>query len=380
MNFMGSLQKIGQALMTPVAVLPAAAILLRFGQPDLLGVKVMAEAGGALFANLPLLFAVGVGIALSNQAGVAGLAALVGYLVFQKTLVSINDQLNMGVLGGILTGALAAVMYNRYHGIQLPQWLGFFGGRRFVPIVTAAASLVAGVVAGYVWLPVQQAINALGQWIIASGAIGVFVFGMVNRLLIPFGLHHIVNNLVWFVFGEYTKPNGEVVRGDLSRFFAGDPTAGIFMAGWYPIMMFGLLAVALAIYHEAHPENRSWVASIMSSAALTSLITGITEPIEFTFMFLTPVLYVLHALLAGTSMAIAYALGIRHGFGFSAGLIDYVLNYNIAQKPEWLLPLGLVFFVVYYALFRWLIRALDLPTPGREPAQAVPSERAAATA
>ena len=370
MNLMGGLQRVGRALMTPVAVMPAAALLLRLGQPDLLDIKIMAQAGDAVFSNLPLLFALGVAIGLANQAGVAGLAALVGYVVFQETLTTINEDLNMGVLAGILTGALAAAMYNRYHNIRLPEWLGFFGGRRFVPIVTAFWALVLGAVFGYVWGPVQQVIDGLGNWIVGAGALGVFVFGVLNRLLLPFGLHHIINSLVWFVFGSYTKPNGEVVHGDLHRFFAGDSSAGIFMAGWYPIMMFGLVGVALAMIHEAKPENRAAARGILLSAALTAFLTGITEPLEFAFMFLTPVLYVVHALLAGVSMALVYELGIRHGFGFSAGLIDYVLNWGIATKPALLIPVGLAFFVVYYLLFRWLIRRLDLPTPGREPAEA----------
>ncbi|GAB6876758.1 PTS transporter subunit EIIC [Thermaerobacter litoralis] len=371
MNLMGGLQRVGRALMAPVAVLPAAGILLRLGQPDLLDIPVMAQAGDAIFSNLPLLFAIGVGIGLANQAGVAGLAALVGYVVFQKTLTTINEDLNMGVLAGILMGALAAALYNRYHNIRLPEWLGFFGGRRFVPLVTAFWALVLGVVFGFVWGPVQQLIDALGNWIVGAGAVGVFVFGVLNRLLLPFGLHHILNSLVWFIFGDFTNPQtGEVVHGDLHRFFAGDPTAGIFMAGWYPIMMFGLIGVALAMIHEAKPENRAAARGILLSAALTSFVTGITEPLEFAFMFLTPVLYVAHALLAGISMALVYELGIRHGFTFSAGLIDYVLNWGIATKPALLIPIGLVFLVVYYGLFRFLIRRLDLPTPGREPAEA----------
>lgn len=366
MNIMGGLQRLGRALMTPVAVLPAAGILLRLGQEDLLNVKVMAQAGDAVFSNLPLLFSIGVAIGFTNQAAVAGLAGVVGYVVFQKTLVTINENLNMGVLAGLLTGLLAASMYNRYHSIRLPEWLGFFGGRRFVPLVTAFWALVLGIVFGYVWGPVQDVIDSVAQWIINAGAVGVFAFGVLNRLLLPLGLHHIINNVVWFIFGEYTKPDGTVVHGDLWRFFARDPEAGIFMAGWYPIMMFGLLGVALAMIHEAKPEQRGSARALLLSAALTSFVTGITEPLEFTFMFLTPVLYVVHALLSGVSMAVAYELGIRHGFTFSAGLIDFLLNWGIATKPALLIPVGVVFFVVYYVLFRWLIRALNLPTPGRE--------------
>ncbi|MGE5484514.1 MAG: PTS transporter subunit EIIC [Ignavibacteriales bacterium] len=365
MNTLGSLQKVGKALMTPVAVLPAAALLLRFGQPDLLNLKPMAEAGGAVFSNLPLLFAIGVAIGLADQAGVAGMSAMVGYFVFTKVLVVINKDINMGVLAGILTGALAAALYNRYHNIRLPEYLGFFGGRRFVPIVTAFWSLVFGIIFGYVWPPVQQVINGVGLWLVGAGVIGVFVFGVLNRLLIAFGLHHILNSLVWFVFGEYTKADGTKVHGDLSRFFAGDVTAGDFMAGWYPVMMFGLVAVALAMYHEAKPGQKRAVGGILFSSALTSFLTGITEPIEFAFMFLTPVLYVIHALLSGLAMSVCTALGIKHGFGSSAGFIDYVLNYGLSTKPLLLIPVGLAFAALYYLVFRAVIRAFNLPTPGR---------------
>lgn len=364
-NFLGSLQKIGRALMTPVAVLPAAALLLRFGQPDLLNIPAIAKAGGAIFDNLPLLFAIGVAIGLAAEAGVAGLSAMVGYFVFTNVMVTMNKDINMGVLAGILTGAVAAILYNRYHTVKLPPYLAFFGGRRFVPIITALAALILGLIFGVIWPPVQQGIHAVGNWIVGAGVVGVFVFGVLNRLLLPLGLHHIINSLVWFVFGTFTKPGGTAVTGDLNRFFAGDPTAGNFMAGWFPVMMFGLVGVALAMYHEAKPSQRKAVGGLLFSAALTSFLTGITEPLEFLFMFLAPVLYVVHALLSGLSMAVVTALGIKHGFGFSAGLIDYVLNFNLATKPLLLIPVGLAAFVVYYLIFRLVIRAMNLATPGR---------------
>ncbi len=364
-NFLGSLQKIGRALMTPVAVLPAAALLLRFGQPDLLNIPAIAKAGGAIFDNLPLLFAIGVAIGLAAEAGVAGLSAMVGYFVFTNVMVTMNKDINMGVLAGILTGAVAAILYNRYHTVKLPPYLAFFGGRRFVPIITALVALILGLIFGVIWPPVQQGIHAVGNWIVGAGVVGVFVFGVLNRLLLPLGLHHIINSLVWFVFGSFTKPDGVAVTGDLNRFFAGDPTAGNFMAGWFPVMMFGLVGVALAMYHEAKPSQRKAVGGLLFSAALTSFLTGITEPLEFLFMFLAPVLYVVHALLSGLSMAVVTGLGIKHGFGFSAGLIDYVLNFNLATKPLLLILVGLVAFVVYYLIFRLVIRAMNLATPGR---------------
>ncbi len=365
---LAQLQKVGKGLMMPVAVLPAAGLLLRLGQPDVLDWQWMANAGDAIFSNLPLLFAVGLSVSLAKDSGVAGLSGVVAYFVMTKVAVTLNDEINMGVLAGLIAGILAANMYERFKDTKLPDYLGFFGGRRFVPIVTAGAATVLGLIFGFIWPPIQHGIGAVGNWITASGALGVGVFGLLNRLLIPLGLHHVINSIVWFMFGEYPKPDGTVATGDLWRFFAGDPTAGFFMAGWFPIMMFGLIGAALAMTHTARPENRARVGGIMLSAAFTSFLTGITEPIEFAFMFVAPLLYVIHAVLAGISMAIAQMLDIHHGFTFSAGLIDYVLNYGIASDNAWLLiPIGLVFGVVYYVIFRWAIVRFNIPTPGREP-------------
>lgn len=364
---LAQLQKVGKGLMMPVAVLPAAGLLLRLGQPDVLDWPWMANAGDAIFSNLPLLFAVGLSVSLAKDSGVAGLSGVVAYFVMTKVAVTINDEINMGVLAGLIAGILAANMYVRFKDTKLPDYLGFFGGRRFVPIVTAGAATVLGLIFGFVWPPIQHGIGAVGNWMTAAGAIGVGVFGLMNRLLIPLGLHHVINSIVWFMFGEYPKPDGTVATGDLWRFFAGDPSAGFFMAGWFPIMMFGLIGAALAMTHAARPENRKRVGGIMLSAAFTSFLTGITEPIEFAFMFVAPLLYVIHAVLAGISMAVAQILDIHHGFTFSAGLIDYVLNYGIASDNAWLLiPIGLVFGVLYYVIFRWVIVRFNIPTPGRE--------------
>ena len=280
-------------------------------------------------------------------------------------LKAINADLNMSVLAGILSGLEAGILYNRYHDIKLPEFLGFFGGRRFVPIVTALVSLVLALVFGVIWGPCQAFIHAVGEWIIGAGVVGTFVYGVLNRLLIPFGLHHILNSFIWFVFGEYTTPDGVVATGDLNRFFAGDPHAGMFMAGFYIMMMFGMPAVALAMYHAAKKENRPKIAGALASVAFTAFLTGITEPIEFMFMFIAPVLYGIHAVLTGLALSVAYALGILHGFGFSAGFIDYVLNFGLATKPLLIIPVGLAFGVVYYVIFSWAIRHYELPTIGR---------------
>jgi N-acetylglucosamine PTS system EIICBA or EIICB component len=375
-------QKFGRSLMLPIAALPVAALLLRLGQPDLLGADglgwdnvaaVVGAAGDALFANLPLLFAVGIAIGMARKSdGSTALAAVVGYLVFKgvgdamsPVILDGDELINYGVLGGIVTGLVSAWLWQRYHRISLPPYLAFFGGRRFVPIITAFAMLGISVLMSFVYPAFDAGITGLGEWVTDNAVLGGFVYGTINRLLIPLGLHHILNNPPWFIFGEYTT-GGETYHGDIARFLAGDPTAGAFMTGFFPIMMFALPAAALAIWHEAKPQNKKLVGGIMLSAALTAFLTGVTEPLEFAFMFVAFPLYVIHALLTGTSMALTNALGIKDGFGFSAGLFDYVLNYNIATKPLLLIPIGLAYAALYYFLFRFVIRKWNLRTPGRE--------------
>jgi PTS system N-acetylglucosamine-specific IIC component len=398
------LQRIGRSLMLPIAVLPAAALLLRFGQPDMLGAdglgktwafsneiaKVLGAAGGALFANLPLLFAVGVAVGFARRSdGSTALSALVGYLVFDnvtRTLFSgssIADQvvseidgkpgvLNLakanptGVIGGIIIGLIAALLWQRYYRIKLPPYLAFFGGRRFVPIITAFVAMLVGVAMGLTWAPIGRGLESFGTWLTDNGVLGAGVYGVANRALLPFGLHHIINSLVWFTFGTF-ESGGQVVTGDLNRFFAGDPNGGTFTAGFFPVMMFGLPAAAIAMWRAARPENRAIIGGIMISAAFTSFLTGVTEPIEFSFLFVAPLLYVVHALLTGISLAVAAALGIHDSFGFSAGAIDFLLNWGKATKPELLLLLGVVYGAVYYVVFSFAIRTFNLMTPGREP-------------
>ena len=362
------LQSVGKALMLPVAVLPAAAILLRFGANDLLDVDVLERAGGAIFDNLPIIFAIGIAFGLArdtNNNGAAGLAGFVCYAVLTSSLKSFNAEINMGVFAGLVSGLTAGALYNRFYKIRLPEFVGFFGGRRFVPIVTSFAAIVLALIFATVWPPVQSAIDFVGNTIVTSGGVGTFVYGVLNRLLIPFGLHHILNNLVYFVFGTFTTATGEVVHGDLTRFFAGDPTAGTFMSGGFPVIMFGLPAVALAMYRTAKPVNRPKIAGALASMALTAFLTGITEPIEFSFMFLAPQLYAVHALLTGVSMFVCHAAGILVGCSFSPSLIDLALNWGISTRPELILPIGLIFGAVYYFVFSWAIVKFNLPTLGR---------------
>jgi len=369
-NPFAKMQRLGRALMLPIAVLPVAGLLLRLGQPDVFNIKMIADAGDTIFTNLPLLFAIGVAVGFAkDNNGTAGLAGAIGYLIEIAVMKDINDKLNMGVLSGIVAGCVAGYLYNKYKDIKLPEYLAFFGGKRFVPIVTGVACLVLGIVFGYIWTPIQAAIDAAGGWLTGAGAIGVFVFGVLNRILLVTGLHHILNSLAWFVFGSYTPTGGgAAVTGDLHRFFAGDKTAGGFMTGFFPIMMFGLPAACLAMFHEAPKERRAVGGGLLFSMALTAFLTGVTEPIEYSFMFLAPVLYAIHAVLTGLSLAICSALGIHLGFTFSAGAIDYVLNYGLSQRGWLAIPIGLVYGLVYYGLFRFFIRKFNMATPGREPA------------
>ncbi|SCK13671.1 PTS system N-acetylglucosamine-specific IIB component, Glc family /PTS system N-acetylglucosamine-specific IIC component, Glc family [Vogesella sp. LIG4] len=373
------IQQLGRALMLPIAVLPVAGLLLRLGQPDLLGIAVMAQAGDAIFGNLALLFAIGVAVGFAkDNNGASGLAGAIGYLVLTSVLKVIDAKINMGVLAGITAGISAGLLYNRYKDIALPSYLAFFGGRRFVPIATGFAMLLAGVVLGYVWPPVQQGIDAVGHWIIGAGEFGLFIYGILNRVLIVTGLHHIINTFAWFQLGDFTDATGKLVHGDLTRFFAGDKSAGMFMSGFFPVMMFGLPAACLAMYRAARPENKAAVGGVLLSMALTAALTGVTEPVEFAFMFLAPALYAIHAVLTGISMALMHALGVHLGFGFSAGLFDYVLNFGIAQKPLLLVPVGIAYFAVYYGLFSFFIRKFNLLTLGREetPVAAAPAAAA----
>ena len=363
---------LGKSLMLPIAVLPIAGLLLRFGQQDMLNIQFLAEAGNAVFGNLPVIFALGVAVGFSKEEhGAAALSAFVGYVVLTAGLKVFDKTLDMGVLGGIIIGVTAGMLYNKYKAIKLPPFLAFFGGRRFVPIITGLFAVSYALLFSVIWPPISDLISSFGNWVIASNNIGLFCFGVANRLLIPLGLHHVLNNFIWFQFGDYTviEAGLEVVKhGDLSRFFAGDPTAGSFMAGFFPIMMFGLPSAALAMIVTAYKENRKAIAGILLSAALTSFLTGITEPIEFAFMFLAFPLYILHAVLTGLSMVIMNILGVKLGFTFSAGLFDYALNLGISTKPLFLIPVGIIYSILYFFLFLAAIRLFNLKTPGRETA------------
>src|SRR5262245_14133695 len=394
-NAFSVLQKIGKCMMLPVSVLPVAGILLGVGSanfswlPDTLS-QVMAASGSAIFGNLPLLFAIGVAIGLANNDGVAALAGTVGYVVFLATMGIFAKRLGVetatimgipsietGVFGGILVGLIAAVAFNRYFKLQLPSYLGFFAGKRSVPIITAFAVIVLGGTLSFIWPPIGGAIDRFSHWAVdEQPALAFTIYGVVERALIPFGLHHVWNVPFFFQAGEFTDPaTGTVVHGEIARFIAGDPTAGN-MTGGYLFKMWGLPAAAFAMWHAARPEQRTKVSGIMISAALTAFLTGITEPIEFAFLFVAPMLYVAHALLAGAAYFLCVALGIKHGFTFSHGLIDFIVLFPKSHGALWLLVIGPIWAALYYGVFLFAIRRFNLLTPGRE----VETETAAARA
>lgn len=398
----GLLQKMGKSLMLPVSVLPVAGLLLGLGSARLIELQqieqglletskfwwlpewlatIMRNSGDAIFASMPLIFAIAVAIGYTGNDGVSALAATVGLMVFLATLGAVAtgmglettsvlgvSTLDTGVFGGLIMGCVAAYMFNRFFRISLPPYLGFFAGKRFVPIITALAAILVGLLMSVIWPPVGAVINSFAQ----SAAEGqnvpltVAVYGFVERLLLPFGLHHVWNVPFFFEIGSFQDPiTGEIVRGDIARFFAGDPTAGI-LGGAYWFKMFGLPAAAIAIWHSAKPKNRKQVGGLMISAALTSFLTGITEPIEFSFLFVAPVLFGVHAVMAGFCDWLFVTLGGRMGFTFSHGLIDFVLFGSLGTKV-WLIPaLAPVFAALYYFTFRFMIWQFDLKTPGRE--------------
>ncbi|MEG9482190.1 N-acetylglucosamine-specific PTS transporter subunit IIBC [Mannheimia sp. HC-2023] len=393
MSVLGYLQKIGRALMVPVAALPAAALLMGIGywiDPDGWGANsqlaaLLIKSGAAIIDNMSILFAVGVAFGMSKEKdGAAALSGLVGYLVITTLLApgavaqlqgiavdqvpaafgKINNQFI-----GILVGVISAELYNRFYQVELPKALSFFSGKRLVPIVVSVVMIVVAFILLYVWPVIFGGLVSFGESIKDMGSVGAGIYAFFNRLLIPVGLHHALNSVFWFdVAGINDIPNFLGGAKSLAEGKAVVGVTGMYQAGFFPVMMFGLPAAALAIYHSAKPAKKVQVASIMFAAALASFFTGITEPLEFAFMFVAPVLYVVHALLTGISVYIAASMEWIAGFGFSAGLVDLVLSSRNPLAVQWymLLVQGLVFAVIYYALFRIVIRAFNLKTPGRE--------------
>ena len=362
-------QKFGSAAMTPIAVLPAAALLLALG--NVIPVAAIAgplEAAGQLIINnIGLIFAVGLAIGLTEDASIAGFTAAISYVIITGVAALGLDQtsLDMGILAGIIAALTSALLYNRFHNVKFHPYLSFFAGRRFVPIIASLASAIVGSGLALIWPGLQSGIQALGQWVFSAGGVGIMVYGALERLLLPLGLHHVLNAFVLAVMGEFTTVSGEVVRGEVFRFLAGDASAGHFLAGAYPIKLFALPAACLAMYRAALPSQRNKVKGLLIAAAATSILTGITEPVEFAFLFTAPLLYGVHIILTGSSFWLSQFLGFRHGFGSSAGALEYVVNIHLADKPWLLIPLGLGFGLLYYIVFFKLITWMNLATPGR---------------
>lgn len=384
-NLFVVLQKIGKSLMLPVSVLPIAGILLGVGSAGLSWIpvsvsQVMAEAGGSVFSNMPLIFAIGVALGFTNNDGVSALASVVAYGIMSKTMlvvapwvlglspdsVEIQRLTDTGVLGGIIAGIIAASMFNRFYRIKLPEYLGFFAGKRFVPIISGLIAIFVGILLSFIWPPIGTAIQRFSEWAAYQNpAVAFGIYGVVERALVPFGLHHIWNVPFQMQVGEYVNSAGQVFHGDIPRYMAGDPTARM-LSGGFLFKMFGLPAAAIAIWHTARPENRVKVGGIMISAALTAFLTGITEPIEFSFMFVAPILYVIHAILAGLAFVICILLGMRDGTSFSHGLIDFIVLSGNSSKLYLFPIIGILYAITYYSIFRFLIVKLNLKTPGRE--------------
>lgn len=394
-SMFGALQQLGKALMLPIALLPAAGLLLGVGAAGFLIIPetlsaIMVAAGATIFGFLPLAFAIGVALGFAKNDGVAALAAGLSFAVMLASLglfaqllghenLLVQDpntlnikSMNTGVFGGILCGAMAAVLFNKFHRIQLPTYLGFFGGKRFIPIVSSFSAIILAGILSIIWPPIGNAIDSFSQWAAESNPTLAFgIYGFVERLLIPFGLHHIWNVPFFFQVGEYVDPETKnVITGEIQRFIQGDPTAGN-LAGGYLFKMWGLPAAAIAIWHSAKPENRAKVGGIMISSALTSFLTGITEPIEFAFMFLAPVLYVLHAIMSSAAFVLCIELGIKHGTTFSHGLIDYLVLFSKSHNAGWMLVIGPVWAALYYLVFRFVIAKFNLMTPGREDEESI---------
>ncbi|MCL6458658.1 MAG: glucose PTS transporter subunit IIA [Gorillibacterium sp.] len=373
MNWMGNLQQLGRSLMMPIMMLPIAAILISLSSfPwDQAGLEQVGDilylAGQSVFTYLPFIFAVGVALGLSENSGIAGMTSMFSYYLFtQVTERFVGPDFQFGITGGIVIGIITALSFHWLKNVQLPEYIQFFGGVRLVPLFMGLATLLVSFAAVFVGPTLRDWFIAFGVMLSGLGVFGAFLYGMMHRLLIPSGLHHILNNVYWFQLGSFQRADGTYAFGDLPRFFAGDPTAGVYMAGLYPIMMFALPAIAFAIIHEAREDLKPKVRKTFLTAALACFLTGVSEPIEFAFLFVSPYLFVIHAVLSGIAMAITYALGIHHGFSYSAGLIDFVINYHLSQRGWMLIPIGLLYGFFYYRLFSWAIRRFRIPTPGRE--------------
>ena len=367
-NLKNNVQKLGRSMLVPVAAMPLAGILLRLGADDLLNIPILMAAGNAVFNNLDILFAIGVtlGFAKARDKGMSALTAVLAILTLREGLAIMDPEISMGIFGGLVSGGLASWTWNKFKNQELPKVLSFFAGERFPLTMVMLFTVIISFILGLIWPPIQNVLDTFAQSLIGMGAVGVGIYLFLNRLLIPLGLHHVLNSYIYFEVGEFTTEAGEVVTGEIPRFLNGDPTAGFFLAGFFVVMMFGIPGIAFAIYRASYNQNKERVKGVMGSSAFTSFLTNITEPTEFSFMFISPPLYVIHSILAGLAGVITYLLNIRIGFSFGASFIDYVINFNIADNAWMIIPVGIAFFFIYYFIFYYFIVNRDIEMVGRE--------------
>ncbi|WP_337969668.1 PTS transporter subunit EIIC [Virgibacillus salexigens] len=361
------MQKLGKSMLIPIVAMPIAGILFRISAPDLLDLPLF-QAAGVIFNNMDILIAIGIamGLAKTKDRGIPALTGFLAISVLNEGLALMNPDLNMSVFGGVLSGLIAAFIYNRFKNTQLPNIFSFFGGEKFpITMIILTMIPVAGIFT-FIWPYAQAGIDFFAQSLVGLGALGIFIFGFLNRFLLPFGLHHVLNTYIYFGLGSYETPSGEVVTGEITRFLNGDPTAGYFLGGFFIVMIFGIPAIALAITRAAKKKKKQETKALMSSGSLTSVVAGLTEPIEFTFIFTSPLLYFIHSVYTGLAGATLYLLHVRHGFSWGGSIIDYGLNLGIAENGLLLLPIGLAFGVLYYITFYTIIVKRNIKVIGRE--------------
>lgn len=352
-------------MMIPIAIIPITAIIANIFSANMLNVPTIANAGTMIIVNLDLIFAMAAAVAYSKGKDKMYVlfASTISFIVFKSTLTTLNENINMGVFGGIIFGAFVAVLYNHSRKWKTPEFLAFFGGEKAVITLSPMLAIALAYIFSIIWLYPQIWLATLSEGIANLGIFGVFLFLFLQRILVPFGLHHVLNAYFLFELGAYTLANGEIVKGLTPRFLAGDISAGIYGPGVYIAFFFGIPAIALAIYHTSYVENKKEVKGLMISGALTSVLGGITEPVEFTFMFASPKLYFLHALYTGLAGVVTAALGVSHGGGKT--ILNYILLYNLGHRAWLIFPVGLFFGVLYYFTFKWIIKADNVHTPGR---------------
>ena len=365
--FITNLSKLGRAMLIPIVAMPAVGILGRLGAADMLNIPLMETASNAITGNLDMLFAFGACLAFAKgkDKTYPMIGAAAGLFAFKACLTSLNPDIGMGVFAGIVVGTLAAILYNYSREWKTPEMFSFFTGDRFIIVLAPICAIPLALLFNLIWPPIQNGLDSLAMWLAGSGVVGIFLFGFLNRALIPVGLHHVINSYLWFQMGSFTTAAGEIVTGDIPRFLAGDPTAGVFMTGLYPVFLFGLPGACFAMYKAAKKEKKAETKSLMISGAATSLVAGITEPVEFMFEFVSPKLYLLHCLYSGLGGAIFYFMNVRLGISYNVDIIDYVLNFNLGSNAIWILPVGVGFFFLYYFSFKWVIEHDNIKTPGR---------------